>query len=185
MSLVTVRCAPLSREQKLRIADRMVAALHEEGVLEASLQIRFEVEQADVWNSGLFIEAEAVLPTTAPAVTQPVAKAPAAAPAEGPLGPPRGKGDRERFKQRLVQALQNSGSLNSFEAQKVLGVEDCEWASGTIRGFFADLLAENLVTKVGLKRGTRYQWVGMVNVPKETPASAILVKPEADPAPEA
>lgn len=178
MSLVTIHSTPLTAAQKQRIADRVVAALHEEGVLEASLQIRFEVERADVWNSGNFFpavaEAEEVRVPTTPAPRLTEAPAP-----ESPLGPPRSKAERERFKQRLVMALQQAGSLNSFEAQKILGVEDCEWSSGTLRGFFAELLEEALVTKVGLKRGTRYQWVGMVGIPREA-SQVLLVKPESE-----
>ena len=81
------------------------------------------------------------------------------------------------MKQRLTKALQDKGSMSSFEAQEALELKECDWAPATLRRLFTELEEAKLIAKNGQKRGTRYVWKGIVNTPQTTP-QVKLVKAE-------
>lgn len=186
MAFITLRTPSLSAEQKKRLGDRVLYALQQEGIAPASTVLRFELEKDDIYLDGTLVEAERpskssyappppVFSLTAPAA--PVAEAPAAKPAaDFKTKGRRNKGELEELKEKLVKLLQAEGSLSSFDAQKRLGLADCDWAPATLRRFFNELEEEELISRTGQKRGTRYAWVQKRG--EEHPASVKLVKAE-------
>jgi hypothetical protein len=90
----------------------------------------------------------------------------------------RTKGELDDLKQNLVQKLQMEGSLSSFEAQEALGLKDCDWAPATLRRLFTELEEAKLIGKTGQKRGTRYQWKGIVSTQPPAPTVKLV---KADP----
>lgn len=178
MALVTILASPLSPEQKERIGKRVLNALHEEGIVASSVMVRFAPETADVCLEGLFFPAAVapqVQPMAAPAPA-PVQAAPAEAIPEYKTRARRKKSELEDFKRQLVQRLQMVDSLSSFDAQDALGLKDCDWAPGTLRNIFGELVEAGLVRKFGQKRGTRYQWVGLTQVPPQESRKVLVVK---------
>ena len=91
----------------------------------------------------------------------------------------RSKPELEDLKRDLMFALQDKGSLSSFEAQVALDHKDCDWAPATLRRLFTELEEGKLISKSGQKRGTRYVWKGIVNTPQSTPIVK-LVKAETE-----
>ena len=184
MAFITLRTPSLSAEQKKRLGDRVLYALQQEGIPPASTVLRFEAENADLYLDGTLVEAERptkhaytppppVFSLTAPAA--PAAEAPAPKPsADFKTKGRRNKNELEELKQKLMKLLQAEGSLSSFDAQKRLGLEDCDWAPATLRRFFNELESDNLINRSGQKRGTRYAWVQKRG--EEHPATVKLVK---------
>lgn len=171
MAMVVLRTPPLSSEQKKRIGDRILGALHHEGIPAASAVILFQAEDADLYlDGGLFYEAARPASAPTPPKSQPMA-APEE-PREAPISflpaasaKPRGrrsKSELSELKDRLVQLLQMEGALSSFDAQTRLNLKDSDGAPATLRRFFTELEEEGFIIKQGQKRGTRYVWKGIV-----------------------
>ncbi len=185
MAVVMIQASSLSREQKQRIGDRIIVALQQEGIAPAGVVVLFRDLAQDLYLDGSFFPAAAAAeaaPAPAPATParspEPPA-APEAPAADLKAGGRRTKGQLQDMKQRLIQKLQMAGSLSSFEAQESLGLKDFDWAPGTLRRLFTDLEEEKLITKTGQKRGTRYQWKGIVGTQAAAPVVK-LVKAEAE-----
>ena len=184
MAVVIVQSPSLSADQEKRIGDQIIRAFHKEDVPPASVVVLFRPERGDIYLDGLLVEAEqrprqAPQPPRAPAPAPPEAAAPSPEPVPSYKSKARrNKGELAEIKQRLIQKLQEEGSLSSFEAQEKLGLKDCDWAPSTLRRMFTELEEANLIGKTGQKRGTRYQWKGIVSTQAPAP-SARLVK--ADP----
>jgi predicted transcriptional regulator len=83
------------------------------------------------------------------------------------------------MKQQLMNALQDKGSLSSFEAQVALDLKECDWAPATLRRLFTELEEAKLIAKSGQKRGTRYVWKGAAST-AQVPPAVKLVKAETD-----
>ncbi len=173
MAMVVLRTPPLSPDQKKRIGDRILGALHHEGIPAASAVILFQAEDADLYlDGGLFYEAARPGSAPPPPKSQPVPAQAAEEPLEAPISflpaasaKPRGrrsKSELSDLKDRLVQLLQMEGALSSFDAQTRLNLKDSDGAPATLRRFFTELEEEGFITKQGQKRGTRYVWKGIV-----------------------
>lgn len=178
MPLVTIQAPSLSSDQKRRIGDRIIEALHGEGLHASSVVVLFKREDADLLlDGGLLIEAA---PASAPILCTPsLPVQPSGVSEPEPVVESRRsrpkKGDLADLKERLARLLQQHGALSSFQAQDELDLRDCDWASATLRGLFSELEAEGVLVRQGQKRGTRYVWQGITSQPKPD-ASAILVK---------
>ncbi|WP_306589974.1 hypothetical protein [Geothrix sp. 21YS21S-4] len=189
MPIVTIQSPKLSPDQKTRIGERIITALQQEGLAPGSVVVMFEPERADLYLDGLLVEMETPLQASVPAPLSPAAPAPVAPKAVAPVAPEppayktkarRSKPELEDLKKNLMRALQDRGSLSSFEAQVALDLKDCDWAPATLRRLFTELEEEKLIVKSGQKRGTRYGWKGIVNAPQITPPSVKLVKADAE-----
>lgn len=151
MALVVIQSIPLTREQKQRIGERLLAALHQEGVSASSTVVLFQREAKDILLDGLLVEACA---------------------SEGPIGSEglypmgahqdlrtrarRTRAELQRLKEDLLRIFREQFSLDSLSARHELGLLNCEWAAGTIRRLFRELEQEGLIIQQGRKRGTRY-----------------------------
>ena len=182
MAVVTIKSPYLSSDQKSRIGERIITALQNEGLTPGSVVVFFQAERGDMYLDGLLVEAQ-----SAPAATQPQAPAPKA-PVAAPIADAtpafktkarRSKPELEDLKNKLSQALQDKGSLSSFEAQVELDLKECDWAPATLRRLFTELEETKLIIKNGQKRGTRYVWKGIANTPQPAPAVK-LVKAESE-----
>jgi hypothetical protein len=179
MTIVRIESPQLSPDQEARIGDRIISALHQEGLQPASVVVLFRPERGDVYMEGHLFQSQA-LPQSTPATA---ARVPAAQPEPAAVAPGiRAKGrlsrsESEDMKRKLALALQDKGSLSSFEAQVALDLKDCDWAPGTLRRLFTELEEAKLITKSGQKRGTRYVWKGMANAAQSVP-TVKLVKAE-------
>jgi len=184
MAIVTIESPRLNSDQKVRIGEKILQALGQEGVLASSVVVLFHPERGDMYMDHLLVQAEAETAAPAPAKFAPAAVA-APAPVEAEAGPSykikarRTQAELEGIKQDLMGALRQRGSLNSFEAQESLGLKDCDWAPATLRRMFTELEEASLVGKIGQKRGTRYLWTGPADDGASLPP-AILVKAETD-----
>lgn len=189
MAIVVIQAPSLSAEQKRRIGDRVLGALHQEGIPAASSVVLFKPEDMDIYmDGGLLHEAvPAPRPALRPAEPAPPPAPEPAEPTSAPLqflppaAPPRGKGRRSKadladLKQKLIQALQAEGALSSFETQARLGLKDDDGAPATLRRFFSELEEEGLIVKQGQKRGTRYVWKGLVQAVSPALPPVRLVK---------
>ena len=193
MAVVMIQTPPLSREQKHRIGERVLVALQQEGIAPTGVAVLFQPEVHDLYLDGALFEAGARKETpqeAAPAAPAP-GRAPEPVPAFETAAPAlkaegrRTKGQLQDLKQRLIQKLQLAGSLSSFEAQEALGLKDFDWAPGTLRRLFTDLEEEHLITRTGQKRGTRYQWKGIVSTQAPAPVVKLVkAEPGSEPAPE-
>jgi hypothetical protein len=181
MAIVIIETPSLSADQKSRVGERVITALQHEGMAPGSIIVLFQPERGDIYLDGLLVQAQ----TPASASIVPAApKAPAPLPAseQAPAFKTkarRSKPELEDMKQQLMGALQDKGSLSSFEAQVALDLKECDWAPATLRRLFTELEEAKLIVKNGQKRGTRYVWKGIVNSPQATPAVK-LVKAEND-----
>ena len=182
MAMVVIHTSTLSRVQKQRIGDRVIEALHNEGVQASTVVVLFKAEDTDIYLDGGLLH-EAAAPSSHPQ--------PAPPPVGFVPGPPapiqdfktkvrRSRQELDELRSRLVALLQDRGALSSFEAQDGLELADCDWAPATLRRFFADLEAEGVIFKQGQKRGTRYVWKGVANLPR-VPTPVKLVKKEDSP----
>jgi hypothetical protein len=183
MAVVVIESPVLSSDQKARIGERIITALQHEGIAPGSVVVLFRPERGDIYLDGLLIQTQGTATVPAPAPAAPrVAEAPA--PAPEPVSAfktkaRRSKPELEDMKKQLMKALQNTGSLSSFEAQVALDLKDCDWAPATLRRLFTELEDAKLIVKNGQKRGTRYVWKGIVNTPQTVPAVK-LVKADSD-----
>ena len=180
MAIVIIETPCLSADQKSRIGERVITALQHEGMAPGSVIVLFQPERGDIYLDGLLVQAQAA--------AVPVVSTPPKAPAPPSISEPtpsfktkarRSKPELEDMKKQLMRALQDKGSLSSFEAQVALDLKECDWAPATLRRLFTELEEGKLIVKNGQKRGTRYVWKGIVNSPQPTPAVK-LVKAEND-----
>lgn len=181
MAVVVIETPNLTADQKARIGERILTALQHEGMAPGSIVVLFRPERGDMYLDGLLVQSQ--LPAAATTlVAAPKVAASAPAPAAVPAFKTkarRSKPELEDMKQDLMNALQDKGSLSSFEAQETLGLKDCDWAPATLRRLFTELEEARLISKMGQKRGTRYVWKGIANAPQATPAVK-LVKAESE-----
>lgn len=184
MAFITLKTSALSAEQKKRLGDRVLYALQQEGIAPGTVVLRYEIEKADLYMDGSLVEA----PRPVPAASQvPVFSLAAARVTEDPAAAReeprpdyrtkarRNKQELEGIKDKLVDLLKRDGSLSSFDAQKKLKLDDCDWAPNTLRRLFSELIESGEVRKEGEKRGTRYHWA--IKGKEELPP-AKLVKSE-------
>ena len=180
MPLIVIESSNLSPDQEARIGDRFISALQQEGLAPSSVVVMFRPERGDLYVDGQLFLGQSARPTPSASIppralqVEPIA-APAAIRAKGRLT----KAESEDLKKKLTQALQEKGSLSSFEAQVALDLKDCDWAPGTLRRLFTELEDAKFITKSGQKRGTRYVWKGIVNAPQTTPAVKLVKADEA------
>lgn len=181
MAIVIIQSPNLSADQKSRVGERVITALQQEGLPPGSVVVLFRPERGDIYLDGLLVQAQTSAPVqaAAPPVPKPAAPAPVAAPPAFKTKARRSKPELEDLKGDLMRALQDKGSLSSFEAQVALDLKDCDWAPATLRRLFTELEEARLITKSGQKRGTRYVWKGIVNTPQSTPIVK-LVKADTD-----
>ncbi len=180
MAIVVIESPSLSADQKARVGERVITALQHEGMAPGSVVVLFRQERSDIYLDGLLIQSQS--PVAVPVQAPPAPKVPAPAPAQEAASSlktkaRRSKPELEDLKQQLVKALQDKGSLSSFEAQVALDLKDCDWAPSTLRRLFTELEEAKFIVKSGQKRGTRYVWKGIANTPQATPAVK-LVKAE-------
>ena len=179
MAIVIIESPSLSSDQKARIGERVITALQHEGLAPGSVVVLFQPERGDIYLDGLLVQAQGATPA-APIQSTPAPKAPAPSPEPAPAFKTkarRSKPELEDMKGLLIKALQDRGSLSSFEAQVALDLKECDWAPATLRRLFTELEDTKLIVKNGQKRGTRYVWKGIANSPQPTPAVK-LVKAE-------
>lgn len=181
MAIVIIQSPNLSPDQKSRVGERVITALQQEGLAPGSVVVLFRPERGDIYVDGLLVQAQAPAATQAPPppAPKPAAPAPVAAPPAFKTKARRSKPELEDLKKDLMYALQDKGSLSSFEAQVALNLKDCDWAPATLRRLFTELEEAKLISKSGQKRGTRYVWKGIVNTPQSTPIVK-LVKADTD-----
>ena len=180
MAIVIIETPNLSSEQKSRVGERVITALQHEGMAPGSIVVLFQPERGDIYLDGLLVQTQATAPIPAPVAV--AVKAPAPAPEPAPAFKTkarRSKPELEDLKGKLIKALQEKGSLSSFEAQVALDLKECDWAPATLRRLFTDLEETRQIVKNGQKRGTRYVWKGPAASPQPAPA-AILVKAETE-----
>ncbi len=165
MPLVVIHASNLSADQKARIGDQVVRALHLEHISPVSVVVLFKPEDADIYVDGGLVSEAPAPAASAPSVIHIPAPMPQASPSR--IETPdfrsrarRTKAELEDLKGELVAKLQAHGALSSFQAQEVLGLRDCDWAPATLRRFFSELEEEGAIEKQGQKRGTRYCWKG-------------------------
>lgn len=167
MAFITLKTPVLNGEQKKRLGDRILYALQQEGIAPGTVVLRYEAETADLYMDGSLVEA----PRPAPAMVQtPVFSLAASRISDEPAAREeyhqadyktkarRNKKELEGIKEKLVDLLKRDGSLSSFETQKKLKLDDCDWAPNTLRRLFSELIESGDVRKEGEKRGTRYLW---------------------------
>jgi hypothetical protein len=171
MAIVIIQSSNFSAEQKSRIGERVITALQQEGLNPGSVVVLFRPERGDIYLDGMLVQAQAPVAALPPAPPAPKAAAPipAAVVPAFKTKARRSKPELEDLKKDLMFALQDKGSLSSFEAQVALDLKDCDWAPATLRRLFTELEEAKLISKSGQKRGTRYVWKGIVNTPQSTP----------------
>lgn len=167
MAFVIIKTGFLSAEAKKRLGDRVLYALQQEGIKASDSALCFECMSCVVYVGGGLVglvgenvdyggvshnmnDGYDARPTGLTPVTEcatHASKAPRAAP------------DRDALRVKLADLCRRDKSLSSFEAQKRLGLDNCDWAPNTLRRLFADLIEEGAIRKEGEKRGTRYHWV--------------------------
>ncbi|WP_257312065.1 hypothetical protein [Geothrix fuzhouensis] len=181
MSIVIIQSPSLAPDQKTRIGERIITALQQEGLAPGSVVVLFRSERGDIYLDGMLVQAQAstTAPAPPPPAPKPAAPAPVVAPPAFKTKARRSKPELEDLKKDLMFALQDKGSLSSFEAQVALDLKDCDWAPATLRRLFTELEEAKLISKSGQKRGTRYVWKGIVNTPQSTPIVK-LVKADTD-----
>jgi hypothetical protein len=175
MTLVLIESPALSSDQEARIGDRIISALQQEGLAPSSVVVMFRPERGDLYVDGQLFQSQPAGAIPPAPLAQRSAQAEPAAPspairAKGRLS----KSDSEDLKKKLAIALQEKGSLSSFEAQVALDLKDCDWAPGTLRRLFTELEEAKFITKSGQKRGTRYVWKGIVNSPQAAPVVKLV-----------
>jgi len=166
MAFITLKTTALNGEAKKRLGDRILYALQQEGIAPGTVVLRYEIEKADLYMDGSLVEAPRPAPMAAQAPVFSLAATRMAeepAPRDEPRSDyktkaRRNKKELEGIKDKLVDLLKRDGSLSSFETQKKLHLEDCDWAPNTLRRLFSELIESGEVRKEGEKRGTRYHW---------------------------
>jgi hypothetical protein len=185
MPSVHIKSPRLSTDQKKRIGDRVISALHGAGFASGSVVVFFEREDADILlDGGLLFEVDARLveaPPPEPPPPAPVFLPPPPSPqpvADFKNKPRRSKNELSDIKAQLVKTLQLQGALSSFQAQEELGLKTCDWAPATLRRFFSELEDEGVIIKQGQKRGTRYVWKGTTHQARTTPLAKLVKRVE-------
>jgi len=184
MPSVHIKSPRLSTDQKKRIGDRVISALHGAGFPSGSVVVFFEREDADILlDGGLLFEVdarpvEAPVPEPPPPVVAPPPPAPHEPVTDFKNKPRRTKGELQELKSSLVKILQVQGALSSFQAQEELDLKTCDWAPATLRRFFSELEEEGVVIKQGQKRGTRYVWKGTTHQTRSTPLAKLVKRVE-------
>ena len=179
MALVTLQTPPLTPEQKQRIGERILQALHAEGVPASQTVVLFQPESSDLYlEGGLLVEA--VRPA-AETVVQEVREA-FRMPALEPAAPARrrSRGEQQDYLQRLAEVLRRERSLTSFQAQAALGLKDDPSAASLLRNLFKSLEEDGLIRKEGQRRGTRYLWNGSESEEPVLPAPRLVKREDAD-----
>jgi hypothetical protein len=180
MAIVVIESPSLSSEQKSRLGERVITALQQEGIAPGSVVVIFRTERGDIYLDGLLVQAQGTAPAVHPVPPAPKAPTPSQEPAPAfHTKARRSKPELEDLKEQLMKALQDRGSLSSFEAQVALELKECDWAPATLRRLFTELEETKHIVKNGQKRGTRYVWKGIVNSPQAPPAVK-LVKAETE-----
>jgi hypothetical protein len=180
MAVVVIESPNLSSDQKTRIGERVITALQHEGIAPGSVVVLFQPERGDIYLDGLLVQAQADAPVPVPVAPEPKATTPTQEPIPAfKTKARRSKPELEDMKTQLMRALQDKGSLSSFEAQVAMDLKDCDWAPATLRRLFTELEETKLIVKSGQKRGTRYVWRGIANTPQSAPAVK-LVKAESE-----
>jgi hypothetical protein len=180
MSIVIIQSPELSSDQKTRIGERLITSLQSEGIAPGSVVVLFRPEQGDMYLDGLLVQAQGAAPVLVQAAPEPTVTTPTPEPAPAlRTKARRSKPELETMKNQLMRALQDKGSLSSFEAQVALDLKECDWAPATLRRLFTELEETKLIVKNGQKRGTRYVWKGIANTPQSAPAVK-LVKAESE-----
>ncbi len=181
MAVVVIESLNLSADQKSRIGERVITALQHEGMAPGSIVVLFRPELGDIYLDGLLIQSQAPTPVANPVVVPRPSAAVAAQVPEPAFKTKarRSKPELEEMKQSLMDALEDKGSLSSFEAQMALGLKECDWAPATLRRLFTELEEAKLIAKKGQKRGTRYVWKGGPTAPPTIP-QVKLVKAETE-----
>jgi hypothetical protein len=180
MAVVIIETPNLASDQKTRIGERVITALQSEGLAPGSVVVLFRPERGDIYLDGALFQAQAQAPTPVPAAPAPKPAEPVQEPAPAfKTKARRSKPELEDMKDQLMRALQDKGSLSSFEAQVALDLKECEWAPATLRRLFTELEETKLIVKNGQKRGTRYVWKGIASAPPSVPAVK-LVKAESE-----
>ena len=180
MAIVIIESSNLSSDQKSRIGERVITALQHEGIAPGSVVVLFQPERGDIYLDGLLVQVQEATPAPIPDAPAPKVTAPSREPAPAfKTKARRSKPELEDMKTQLMKALQDKGSLSSFEAQVALDLKDCDWAPATLRRLFTELEETKLIVKNGQKRGTRYVWKGIVNTSQSAPAVK-LVKAESE-----
>lgn len=162
MAIVTLETPTLSSEAKKRLGDRILHALQLEGIAPATTVMMFRTVTDDLYMDGLLVEAEPVRSTpalAAPVFTLAAAPAPVAAPApEAPAakGGRKKKSEVEASRDLLRALLTERRSVNSFEAQKAFEKANLDCTPTLLRRLFQEMESQGLVTRTGMKRGTRY-----------------------------
>src|SRR5664279_4570971 len=181
MAVVVIESPNLSADQKSRIGERVITALQHEGMAPGSIVVLFRQERGDIYLDGLLVQTQVPTPVSNPVVVpKPAAPMPPAAPAPAfKTKARRSKPELEDMKKQLMNALQDKGSLSSFEAQVALDLKECDWAPATLRRLFTELEEAKLIAKNGQKRGTRYVWKGAAST-AHVPPAVKLVKAETE-----
>jgi hypothetical protein len=180
MAIVIIESPALSSEQKARIGERVITALQHEGMAPGSVVVLFQPERGDIYLDGLLIQAQTA--ASAPVPVPPSPKPPTPEPEvveDFKAKARRSKPELDNLKGKLMKALEEKGSLSSFEAQEALKLKDCDWAPATLRRLFTELEETKLIVKNGQKRGTRYLWKGPASGPQSV-APVKLVKAEVE-----
>lgn len=188
MAVVVIHSPSLSVEAKKRVGDQVITALHNEDVPASTVVVLFKVENADLYlDGGVLVEARHSAPTL-PAASHPRTQT---SPEPSTLNflphrptakedfktrARRTKQELAEMKTRLITLLHEKGGLSSFDAQKEMELQDCDWAPATLRRFFAELEQEGLIKKEGQKRGTRYVLLGTLNKPVGLPTPILMKK---------
>ncbi|HXC16520.1 MAG TPA: hypothetical protein VNV60_03665 [Holophagaceae bacterium] len=184
MAFITLKTPALSGEQKKRLGDRILYALQQEGIAPGTVVLRYEIENADLYMDGSLVESPRPAPVAVQApvfslaatrITEEPAEREEPHHADYKTKARRNKKELEGIKDKLVDLLKRDGSLSSFDAQKKLKLDDCDWAPNTLRRLFSELIESGEVRKEGEKRGTRYHWAAKG---KEDLPPAKLVKSE-------
>ncbi|NWJ40309.1 MAG: hypothetical protein HXX12_04975 [Geothrix sp.] len=177
MAIVIIESPSLTSDQKTRIGERVITALQHEGLAPGSVVVLFQPERGDIYLDGLLVKTEpaGLTPTQAPLPPKPIMAPPTPDPVPAfKAKARRSKPELQDLKTRLMKALQDKGSLSSFEAQVALDLKECDWAPATLRRLFTDLEEAQLIAKSGQKRGTRYVWKGIVSAPQTLPAVKLV-----------
>lgn len=184
MAIVIIESPSLTADQKSRVGERVITALQHEGMAPGSVVVLFQPERGDIYLDGLLVQAAGAVSATAAAPAAPAPRVHVPMPEEEQVSTyktkaRRSKPELEDMKGQLMRALQDKGSLSSFEAQVDLQLKDCDWAPATLRRLFTELEEAKLIVKSGQKRGTRYVWKGIANSPQAAPIVK-LVKAESE-----
>lgn len=180
MALVTLQTPPLNPEQKQRIGERILQALHAEGVSASQTVVLFQPETSDLYlEGGLLVEA--VRPAMEPAAREASPAFPT--PVLEPAAPARrrSRGEQQAYLQRLAEVLRREGALTSFQAQAALGLKDDPGAATLLRNLFKALEDEGLIRKEGQRRGTRYLWNGPEGDDPILPAARLVKREDEGP----